>query len=166
MARWPSLLAASLLAAPAALPAQTRPTSSASEIGAAASACMAAVSDKGIDASALPSAGWPLLDTLGEVRVHSRDGSNVRILTTGLGGAQCIVDAYGERMDAFDSIRDAVRTALKARFRSGVKLAAARGSDSDFSRGQGFLAGNRIGVLSSERRTDGLSIRFTVMSLR
>ena len=152
------------IAAPAA-PVEMSPTSPAAEIGAAASACMAALAGKGIDSGAMERSGWPLAETTGEARVHRRDGSNVRIVTTGMGGGQCIVDAYGERMDGFDSIRDAVRTALTARFGSKVKLGTASGAEGDFSRGQGFLAGKRIGVLSSERRLDGLSIRFTAMSL-
>lgn len=139
-----------------------RPTSPASEIAAAAHACMASLGSKGIDSAAMERSGWPLAETMGEARVHSRDGSNVRVITTAMGGGQCIVDAYGERMDSFDSIRDAIRT----RFGSRARLAAATGAEGDFSRGQGFLVGKRIGVLSSERRDDGLSIRFTAMTMR
>jgi hypothetical protein len=143
-----------------------KPTSTADEIAAAASACMASLGSKGIDSAAMERSGWPLAETLGEARVHSRAGSNVRVFTTAMGGGQCIADAYGERMDGFDAIRDAIRTRLTARFGSRARLGAATGAEGDFSRGQGFLAGKRIGVLSSERRPDGLSIRFTAMSFR
>lgn len=169
MARWPDLLAAGLLAAPMAAsaePAAMRPTSPAAEIAAAAGACMAALGPRGIDSGAMEREGWPLAQMTGEARIHSRDGSNVLVITTVMGGGQCIVDAYGERMDGFDAIRDAIRTRLKARFGGKAKLGAATGAEGDFSRGQGFLVGKRIGVLSSERRADGLSVRFTTMSLR
>lgn len=168
MARWPSLLAFGLLAAPMAAPGQvaTQPASPAAEIADAAGACMAALGPRGIDSAAMGREGWPLAQMTGEARIHSRDGSNARVITTAMGGGQCIVDAYGERMDGFDAIRDAIRTRLKARFGGKAKLGSATGAEGDFSRGQGFLVGKRIGVLSSERRADGLSVRFTAMSLR
>jgi hypothetical protein len=168
MARWPSLVALVALAAPMAAPGQvaTKPTSPAAEIAAAAGACVAALGPKGIDSAAMGREGWPLAESTGEARVHHRDGSSLFIITTAMGGGQCIVDAYGEGMDSFDSIRDSIRAQLKTRFGGGAKLAGATGAAGDFSRGQGFLIGNRLGVLSSERREDGLSIRFTVMSLR
>ncbi|HYE27716.1 MAG TPA: hypothetical protein VEA61_05730 [Allosphingosinicella sp.] len=143
-----------------------RPTSPADEIAAAAAACVAALGNKGIDSTVMGRLGWPLADTMGEARIHSRVGSNLRIVTTTLGTGRCIVDAYGERMDGFDAIRDAIRARLTAQFGSRATLGAATGAEPDFSRGQGFRIGKRIGVLSSERRDDGLSIRFTVMSIR
>ncbi|HEX6375178.1 MAG TPA: hypothetical protein VFZ91_05615 [Allosphingosinicella sp.] len=143
-----------------------RPASPADEIAAAASACMASLGKKGIDPAAMTRAGWPLAEMLGEAHIHTRDGSNVRVVTTAMGGGQCIVDAYGERGDSFDAIRDAIGARLRARFGAQAKLGSATGDTGAFSRGQGFLVGKRIGILSSEQRADGLSIRFTAMSIR
>ena len=52
---------------------------------------------------------------------------------------------------------------MAPRFGSGVAQVSSVGTASGFSRGQGFTVGNRVGILSSERRADGLSIRFTTM---
>jgi hypothetical protein len=129
--------------------------SSAADIAAAAVLC---ATPTGARADALTAAGWSAQG--GRFR---RAGSNVAILGF---GAQCIVDAYGDRADAFDRIRDAIRDALVTRFgRGNVRLASSMGNAGSFSRGQGFMIDGRIGVLSSEQRPNGLSIRFTVMAI-
>jgi hypothetical protein len=127
---------------------------------------MASLGPNGIEPAAIARSGWPRAQARGGAAEHIRDGSHVRIITNSIGRGQCIVDGYGERMDGFDAIRDAIGRQLAARFGAAAKLGAATGADKDFSRGQGFSVGNRIGVLSSERRQDGLSIRFTAMSFR
>ena len=82
-----------------------------------------------------------------------------------MGGGMCIVEAYGEASDSFDAISAAINNQLTARFGRQVALARSVGDGSSFSRGQGFTIGNRVSVLSSERRPDGLSIRVTAMAL-
>jgi hypothetical protein len=144
--------------------ASTAPSSAAAEIATAATACAAAAATRNVDAGAIRSAGWGSMSERGGVRVFSRDGSNVRIFVAPAG--QCVVDAYGERRNSFDAIRDAIRAALTARFGAEAAMGEAIGSPGAFSRGQGYTVGNRIGVLSSEQRDGGLSIRFTVMSFR
>jgi hypothetical protein len=144
--------------------ASTAPSSSPAEIALAATACITATASRNIDAGAIRSAGWGSMSERSGVRVFSRDGSNIRIFAAPAG--QCVVDGYGERRDSFDAIRDAIRAALTARFGADAAMSTATGSPGAFSRGQGFNVGNRIGVLSSEQRDGGLSIRFTVMSMR
>lgn len=142
-----------------AVEAPAMSTSPAADIAAAAVACVtAAGADQPIPV-ALAEQGWTRpSDRPGR---FSSEGSNAAIFSL---GSQCVVDAYGERADAYDEIRDAIRAALVARFGSGVRLPSSSGHAGDFSRGQGFLIGHRMGILSSEARTNGLSIRFTVMS--
>jgi hypothetical protein len=82
-----------------------------------------------------------------------------------MGAGMCVVDAYGEGADSFDAIAAAINAGLTARFGRDVSLARAVGDESSFSRGQGFTIGNRLSVLSSERRPDGLSIRVTAMAM-
>lgn len=137
--------------------------SPAEDIAAAATICVAALGGNGLDRGELERAGWAAESERG-LLAHA--GSNVRIFITGRGGGQCIVDAYGEGMGAFDAIREAIRAQLTARFGREVRLVSSSGSESSFSQGQGFAIGGRIGILSSERRPNGLSIRFTVMALR
>ena len=143
--------------------ASTAPSAGADEIAAAATACFGAVGGRGIDAAAIRSAGWDKASERGGTRIFSRDGSNVRIFAAR--GGQCVVDAYGQRRDSFDAIRDAVRGRLSQRFGGKLALGSATGHARSPSRGQGFTVGKRIGVLSSEQRDDGLSIRFTVMTI-
>jgi hypothetical protein len=132
----------------------------AADIAAAAVACVAAAGAERPIPVALMEQGWAMgSDRPGR---FSREGSNATIFSL---GSQCVVDAYGERADAYDEIRDAIRAALVARFGRGVRLPSSSGHTGDFSRGQGFLVGNRMGILSSEARANGLSIRFTVMSI-
>jgi hypothetical protein len=148
-----SPVAARALEAPAMSPAP------ATDIAAAAVACVAAADAGHPIPVALIEQGWAMAsDRPGR---FSREGSNATIFSL---GSQCVVDAYGERADAYDEIRDAIRAALVARFGSGVRSPSSSGHAGDFSRGQGFLIGHRMGILSSETRTNGLSIRFTVMS--
>jgi hypothetical protein len=135
--------------------------SPAADIAAAATLCVAAVAGSGIDADSLQREGWTRGDS-GRAS-YARPGINARIFA---GGSQCVVDAYGETAGSFDAIRDAIRDQLRARFGRDVRLAGATGEASAFSRGQGYVVGDRMGILSSERRPNGLSIRFTVMSLR
>lgn len=149
---------------PVSTEASTAPSSSPAEIAAAATACITAAASRNVDAAAIRNAGWGSVSERGGIRVFSRDGSNIRIFVAPAG--QCVVDAYGERRDSFDAIRDAINAALTARFGSEATMSTAMGSPAAFSRGQGFAVGNRIGVLSSEQRDGGLSIRFTVMSMR
>lgn len=143
-----------------AAPEAAAPVSAAEEIATAATACVAAVDGGRVNLGEIENAGWT---RAGGPGTYARAGGNARIFTT---AGQCVVDAYGERMDGFDAIRAAIAGQLRARFGSRVALASAMGREGDFSRGQGFSIGNRIAVLSSERRSDGLSIRFTVMSFR
>ena len=157
-------------AAPASPPAEAKPaavpepvaaaaaTAPAGDIAAAATLCMAAFDGSRVDTAAIGRAGW----TSGSDG-YSRPGGNVHIFAN---ARQCVVDAYGETSGSFDSIRDAIRAQLSARFGAEAALGEALGAEGDFSRGQGFTVGGRIGILSSERRPNGLSIRFTAMALR
>jgi hypothetical protein len=143
--------------------ASSAPSATADEIAAAASACMAAVDGRNVDASVLRNGGWRNESERGGVRILSREGSNVRIFAA---RSQCVVDAYGQRRNSFDAIRDAIQARLTAQFGAQATMGESLGEASSPSRGQGFMVGNRIGVLSSEQRDAGLSIRFTVMSIR
>lgn len=143
----------------AALAAATR-VSPAADIAAAATLCIAALDGNNLDTAGMERVGW----SRGEGgSIYSRPGNNARIFA---GPGQCVVDAYGEDAGSFDAIRDAIESQLRAFFGRDVRLAASTGNARSASRGQGFLVGNRLGVLSSERRFNGLSIRFTVMSFR
>ena len=141
--------------------ASTAPSASADEIAAAATACMAA--GDGVDGAALRGAGWSPVQRADGAEIYARKGSNVRILAT---RGQCVVDAYGQRRDSFDAIRAATQARLKKRFGGKLAVRTSTGHARSPSRGQGFTVGNRIGILSSEQRDDGLSIRFTVMTLQ
>jgi hypothetical protein len=132
----------------------------AADIAAAAVACVVAAGADHPIAAALAEQGWAAPSD--RSMRFSRAGSNAAIFNL---GSQCVVDAYGERPDAFDEIRDAIRDALVTRFGRGVRLPSSSGHAGDFSRGQGYLIGHRIGALSSEARANGLSIRFTVISI-
>lgn len=143
----------------ATLTAATR-VSPATDIAQAATLCVAALHGNSIDTASLERAGWT--GDAGDRSVYARAGNNARIFAA---GRQCVVDAYGENAGSFDAIRDEIQSQLRARFGRDVRLAAATGNADSFSRGQGFVIGSRIGILSSERRPNGLSIRFTVMSL-
>ncbi|HEX8192376.1 MAG TPA: hypothetical protein VF552_05700 [Allosphingosinicella sp.] len=144
----------------AAAPASARPSSPPQEIAAGAVACIEALGGETANRAAIEAAGWRA-DRSGFVRA----GSNVRIVLVPMGGGMCVVDAYGERADSFEAIAQAVQSQLTARFGREVAPAGGRGDESTFSRGQGFTIGNRISVVSSERRPDGLSIRVTAMSM-
>lgn len=154
----PSAMPEPVTEAPAPAPAPAAATAPAGDIAAAATLCVAAFNGSRVDTGAIERAGWT-----GAGGRYSHAGGNVAIFAT---RTQCVVDAYGERTDSFDAIRDAIRAGLTARFGAQAALGEALGAEGDFSRGQGFTVGSRIGVLSSEQRDTGLSIRFTVMSFR
>lgn len=143
--------------------ASTAPSATPEEIAEAATACIAAAGGRNIDVSALRGQGWREESERGGVRILARAGGTVRIFAA---RGQCVVDAYGQRRNSFDAIRDAIRARLTAQFGAQATMGESIGAAASPSRGQGFLVGNRIGVLSSEQRDAGLSIRFTVMSVR
>lgn len=136
------------------------PVAPAGDIAAAAAICVAAAERDRIATSAIEGAGWVRQGTAGAV--YSRPGNNARIFAS---DRQCVVDAYGETAGSFDAIRTAISAELRALF-GDVRFASSSGDPGGFSRGQGFIIGRRLGILSSERRPNGLSIRFTVMSMR
>ena len=143
----------------ARITAATR-VSPAADIAEAATLCLAALDGSRIDTASLERAGW--VRDAASPQTYSRPGNDASIFA---GGRQCVVDAYGENAGSFDAIKDSIETQLRARFGREVRLAASTGNAGSFSRGQGFVVGTRIGILSSESRQNGLSIRFTVMSL-
>lgn len=144
----------------AAAPAAARPSSPPEEIAAGAVACVEALGGERADRAAIEAAGWRA-----EGSGFVRSGSNVRIVLVPMGAGMCVVDAYGERADSFDAIAEAVKRRLTARFGRDVATAMATGNESSASRGQGFTIGNRMSIVSSERRPDGLSIRVTAMAM-
>jgi hypothetical protein len=143
-----------------AAPASARPASPPEEIAAGAVACVEALGGESANKAAIEAAGWRA-----EGSGFVRSGSNVRIVLVPTGAGMCVVDAYGERGDSFDAIAEAVKTGLTARFGREVATAMAIGNESSASRGQGFTVGNRMSIVSSERRPDGLSIRVTAMAM-
>jgi hypothetical protein len=147
----------------AAAPASARPSSPPEEIAAGAVACVEALRGANPDRDAIEAAGWRSEKSARSS--FARPGSNVRIDFVPMGPAMCIVDAYGERPDSFDAIVAAVEGQLTARFGRDVAKVSGRGDASSFSRGQGFTIGNRVSVVTSERRPDGLSIRVTAMKM-
>ena len=147
----------------AATPASARPSSPPEEIAAGAVACVEALRGGSPDRARIEAAGWRE-DKGGEPGL-ARSGSNVRIFIVPMGAGMCVVDAYGERADSFEAIAEAVKSQLTARFGREVATAMATGNESSASRGQGFTIGNRMSIVSSERRPDGLSIRVTAMAM-
>jgi hypothetical protein len=143
--------------------ASAAPPSSAAEIAAGAVACVEALGNGRPNQAAIEAAGWRSEGS--RASGFAREGSNVRIMFVPMGAGMCVVDAYGEGDDSFGSISEAIRSQLTARFGRQVSLGRALGDESSASRGQGFIVGNRVSVLSSERRPDGLSIRVTAMSM-
>jgi hypothetical protein len=133
------------------------------DFAAGAEACIAALQPGSVDGAALRQAGWAVVRSgetpAGHVEVFGRDDSRVQLFASAMG--HCVVDGLASGQDQFDPIRDAIRERLAARFGTDFSLTEATGSGS--ARGQGYRVGDRMAVLSSQMRPNGLSLRFTSM---
>lgn len=162
-----ALLVCSLLTTPCF--AQTVTTAPPSDFGLAASACVDVPTPPKLDAKRLKSNCWKKDRSaqlpMGNVDHYRRTGTSVRLFVTfGVSDSrQCVVDGYGTAPDQSSAIEKAIEPLLVADFGNMAKAANSTGAEAPFSQGQDFMVRNVMGVLSSEKKPAGLSIRFSSM---
>ena len=152
-------------------PPKTVTTAPAADFGAAAAACATTIGNDGLDLSKLAGLGWtaiPLPSTVGEkYYAYERSSTPVRIYlsTTITAKGQCVVDGFGTSKGQFGAIAGEVKKQVAAITGKKVKETGSSSSPGGFSQGKGFLADDLMTIVSSESRTEGLSIRVTLMRM-
>ena len=152
-------------------PPKTVTTAPAADFGVAAAACATTIGKDGLDLSKLAGLGWiaiPLPATAGEkYYAYERSGTSVRIYlsTTFAAAGQCVVDGVGMSKGQFGAIAGEVKKQVAAITSKKLKETGSSSSPGGFSQGKRFLADDLMTIVSSENRTEGLSIRVTLMRM-
>jgi hypothetical protein len=147
-----------------------KPTSPASDFGKAAAACAAALGPTTMEVAKLEPLGWsPTVkaDQTKSTWMFEQKPSLVRIFLSTMFAptGQCVVDGYGQSKGEFGAIASNVKKHVGAALGKKLKSAGSSQSPNGYSRGQGFLADKLMVSISSENRTNGMSIRVTLMQI-
>jgi hypothetical protein len=141
----------------------------AADFGAAAAACATTLGRDGLDMGKLAGLGWTAIPLParadGKYFAYERAGSSVRVYltTTFAASGQCVVDGYGTAKGQFGAIAGEVKKQVAAIIGKELKDTGSSSSPGGYSQGKGFLADDLMTIVSSENRSEGMSIRVTLM---
>lgn len=147
-----------------------QPTAPAEDFGKAAAACSAALGPMSMDASKLEPLGWtatikPASDESAWMFEQQPGTVRIFLATMFAPSGQCVVDGYAASEREFGAISKEVEKQVGAALGKKLKNTGSMGGSGSFSRGQGFLADSLMVSISSENRTNGMSIRITMMQI-
>lgn len=147
-----------------------KPKSPAVDFGKAAAACASALGKGGLDVTSLAPLGWSSVAARAAPKstwVFEHQPSPIRIFldTVFAPQGQCVVDGYAMSKSDFGAIAKNVKTHVGTAIGKTLKSTGKSVSPNGFSRGQGFLADQFMVAISSENRTNGTSIRITLMHI-
>jgi hypothetical protein len=141
------------------------------DFGAAAAACVAAIGPAGLDLAKLDALGWQAIPlgakAEGNYFAYQRPGNAVRLyLSTEITKkGQCVAEGNNPATGQFGAIAGAVKKDAATALGTKLKGTGSSSSPTGYSRGEGYLAGDTVVLVSSESRPEAMNVRVLVMRI-